>query len=130
MDFINSGQMGRSIENVLGSGNPIVRAMDEMSGRVKHTYILRSLPGKKETSAQDAFISKDGNITHLSNDDNILATKKGAGMGKNINVKIDFSGMNLNIANASQSEAGNFSTSIVKQIRDALFLELSRTGAF
>lgn len=111
----SSGRMSKESEDAFERYSSGVRAKDTMAGKV--------FGGKQN----DAFISKDGRITPLSNDDNILATKKGG--GKNINVSIDFSGMVLHIANASPQEANNFSYSMVAKIRDSLNLELSRTGA-
>lgn len=86
--------------------------------------LAKLFPGAKKVD--DAIIKPDGQVIKFNPNDTIFATKSPIGGGTTINV--DFSGMMIQIANASQQEATLFAESIVEQIKSQLNKEFETTG--
>ena len=86
--------------------------------------------GKKEEKVKDAIIKPDGSIIRTDPADYIIATKTPGAMAPGGNTfNIDFTGMNINIQQATQEEAIRFGENIVDIIRDKVNMELVRSGA-
>jgi phage-related protein len=78
----------------------------------------------------DAIIKPDGQVIQTAPEDYIIATKTPGKLtgGKELTVNLDFSGMNINVQEATREEAVRFSESIVDQVRAALNREMEAYG--
>ena len=85
---------------------------------------------KKEEKVKDAIIKPDGSVVRTDPADYLIATKTPGSITKDGSTfHIDFSGMNINIQQATQEEAVRFGQTIVDQIRMQLNRELESMGA-
>lgn len=96
-------------------------------------------PIKRERKVKDAIIKKDGTIINTSPDDNLIATKndvrlqpsnatgKGVALG---GIKVDFSGMQIILPQATVEKAKEIGKNIVDTITEAIQTELNALGEY
>lgn len=101
------------------------KAYEELRGKLPKDAIPKLFPNA--VKVDDAIIKPDGTVIRTNPADTIYATKSGM-PGSSVQVHIDFTGMQLNISQATTEEATRFGENIVSVIRNQLNMELERAG--